>query len=246
VNGVEGRIASRDRVRFGARLVVGADGVRSRVARAVGSRVLVDRPRASAVRYAYFGGIPWPGFEFHIGDRLMAGVFPTHGGEANVWVCSPSDRTEPLLDLIAEASPALASRLRDAEQTSPVRGAHDLPNHLRQPYGPGWVLVGDAGYHRDPVTGHGITDAFRDAELAARAIDQVLRGERTERPAFRHYHRLRDELIREVFEATVAMAAYPPIDEFVEHQKQVSRAIENEALFLADLDPWPTPVALAA
>ena len=58
-----------------------------------------------------------------------------------------------------------------------------MPNHLRQPSGPGWALVGDAGYHRDAITGYGISDAFRDAELLATALDAALRDPRDEAAA---------------------------------------------------------------
>ena len=51
-----------------------------------------------------------------------------------------------------------------------LRGFAGVPGHLRQSHGPGWALVGDAGYFKDPLTAHGITDALRDAELLARAI----------------------------------------------------------------------------
>ena len=69
-----------------------------------------------------------------------------------------------------------AERVRAGRVASPVRGVVDLPNHVREAHGPGWALVGDAGYHRDPITGHGITDAFRDAELLADALDAGTRG----------------------------------------------------------------------
>ena len=65
--------------------------------------------------------------------------------------------------------------MRAGQVTAPLRGYVALPNHVRRPSGPGWALVGDAGYHRDPITGHGMTDAFRDAELLADAADAVLR-----------------------------------------------------------------------
>ena len=71
--------------------------------------------------------------------------------------------------LLDQYAPALAERLRASERTSPVRGASRLPNQVRRAWGPGWALVGDALYHRDPITGHGITDAYRDAELLAEA-----------------------------------------------------------------------------
>lgn len=55
-------------------------------------------------------------------------------------------------------------------------GTGDLPNFFRTPYGPSWALVGDAGYHRDPLTAQGISDAFRDAQLLSEAIDAGLAG----------------------------------------------------------------------
>ena len=77
-----------------------------------------------------------------------------------------------------------------------------MPNHLRHPVGPGWALVGDAGYHRDPITGHGISDAFRDAELLATALDAVLRDDADEASALADYHAERDAQLREIFEIT--------------------------------------------
>jgi 2-polyprenyl-6-methoxyphenol hydroxylase-like FAD-dependent oxidoreductase len=224
--------------------VVGADGVRSRLAAAVGASMLDDRGPGGAAHYAYFRRPDWDGFEFHIAERTMAGVFPTHGGEANVWVCTPAvplrgDRPAAFARLLAAANPALAERVALAERTSPVRSAVGLPNHLRQAWGPGWCLAGDAALHRDPVTGHGMTDAFRDAELLARALDGVLRGVDDEAEAGRRYEAQRLELVTEQFEATVAMSAYPALDEFVAQQRRSTAAMEDEARFLADL-PQPT------
>ena len=100
---------------------------------------------------------------------------------------------------------------------------------MRRAHGPGWALVGDAGYHRDAVTGHGISDAFRDAELLAVALDQALRGDADEAAALAGYQRQRDQALREVFDLTCALAAYPPVPEFVELQKRLGRAIDTEA-----------------
>ena len=111
----------------------------------------------------------------------MAGVFPTHDDQACVWISSPTAESRPLLSAGADTAGGAdrvdrrgGARARcpvaPDQWASPIRGAINLPNVVRQPYGPGWALVGDAGYHRDPVTGHGITDAFRDAELLARAV----------------------------------------------------------------------------
>jgi 2-polyprenyl-6-methoxyphenol hydroxylase-like FAD-dependent oxidoreductase len=112
-----------------------------------------------------------------------------------------------------------------------------MPNHLRRAHGPGWALVGDAGYHRDAVTGHGLSDAYRDAELLAVALDRVLRGRADESTDLAAYQRQRDRALREVFELTCALAAYPPVPEFVELQKQLSRALDAEAGELAARSP---------
>ena len=136
--------------------------------------------------------------------------------------------------MLRSASPELAERIKtDATRRSVTRGTTGLPNHLREPVGPGWALVGDAGYHRDPITGQGISDAFRDAELLATALDRVLRGEVDEASALTEYHQVRDLLLREVFEITCELVSFPPAARFVELQKQLSAAIEAQAAVLA-------------
>jgi 2-polyprenyl-6-methoxyphenol hydroxylase-like FAD-dependent oxidoreductase len=237
-----------------ARFVVGADGVRSRVARSVGAAIIEERPAEGAAHYAYVAGLDAEGFEFHTGQRSFAGVFPTHGGEANVWICSPAqdaqlrgdDRATAFLRLLAGTSPSLAARVRSARVTSKVRSAVRFPNHIRQATGPGWALVGDAGYHRDPITGHGITDAFRDAELLARQLGAAFRGDRTEAAAMAAYAHERYRALSPIFEITCRLAEYPALDEFVALQKQLGDAIESEAAWLAALPPLPTPDRLVA
>jgi 2-polyprenyl-6-methoxyphenol hydroxylase-like FAD-dependent oxidoreductase len=84
------------------------------------------------------------------------------------------------------------------------------------------------------VTGHGISDAYRDAHLLATALDEVLRGGADERTALAGYEHRRDRALREVFELTLALAAYPAVPEFVDLQKRLSRAIDVAATDLAD------------
>jgi 2-polyprenyl-6-methoxyphenol hydroxylase-like FAD-dependent oxidoreductase len=88
--------------------------------------------------------------------------------------------------------------------------------------------VGDAGYHRDPVTGHGITDAFRDAELLANALDIALRspGDSADE-ALATYEVRRDLALRETFGLTLALSAFPVPERFVELQIQLSDALER-------------------
>ena len=244
VAGVRGR-SRAGRVDIAARFVVGADGLRSRIARSVGASFTeVRRAGSGAAHYAYFAG-DWPAMEYYVGDRQFAGVFPTNEGEACVWVCSPADdaerfrRSHRTIDaafdaLIHAAAPQLADRLRtSATRSSTTRGIIGLPNHLRHPVGSGWALVGDAGYHRDAITGHGISDAFRDAELLATALDRILRGDGDETSALAGYHAERDAQLREIFEITCELVTFPPPDRFVALQKQLGGAIDTQASTLA-------------
>jgi flavin-dependent dehydrogenase len=255
ITGVRARSAS-GRMELAARFVVGADGLRSRIARSVDAPLTeVRRAGSGAAHYAYFAG-DWPEMEYYLGDRLFAGVFPTNDGEACVWVCSPADdakamrRSHRTIDaafdaMVRNAAPELAERLAtSATRRSWTRGMIGLPNHLRQPVGPGWALVGDAGYHRDPITGHGISDAFRDAELLATALDETLTGDVDEIDALSDYHRERDRQLREIFEITCELTTYPGTDRFIELQKQLGRAIDTQAEALA-ARPVPPLAAVA-
>ena len=77
------------------------------------------------------------------------------------------------------------ARARSSPSGSAARRARSgstggaVPNFFRKPYGPGWALVGDAGYNKDPITAQGISDAFRDAELCADALDEAFTGGRS-------------------------------------------------------------------
>ena len=254
VAGITTRDADGTTRELRARFVVGADGMRSRIARAVGAQMLDERPAAGAAHYTFVAGLDAEGFEFHIGDGSFAGVFPTHGGEANVWVCNPAadprptgpDRTDAFLALLERTAPRLAARVRRAQVTAPVRGAVGLPNHVRQAAGPGWALVGDAGYHRDPITGHGMTDAFRDAELVARHLGQVLRDEAPEHDALSVYGEERDRALAPIFDLTVRLVQFPPAEEFAALQMELSRCIDAEASWLADRPILPASAVAAA
>jgi flavin-dependent dehydrogenase len=243
-----GRVAgvSGPPIELGARWVVGADGLRSRVARQVGAAITQLRPTGGAAQYAYYAGIPWTGLEFFVAPRSFAGVFPTHHGQACIWVCTPAadahavrrrtrSRVEAFDQLLRRSAPELAERLRHARRASPVLGMLRQPNQLRQPVGPGWALAGDAGYYRDAVTAYGISDAFRDAELLAVALDRALgaTADAEETDALACYQQQRDQALAEIFQITCSLAAYPPVARFIELQKQLSAAIDKQAAALA-------------
>jgi flavin-dependent dehydrogenase len=137
--------------------------------------------------------------------------------------------------LLERSAPQLAERLRQARRTSPVLGVLRQPNRLRQAVGPGWALVGDAGYYRDAVTAYGISDAFHHAEFLAVALDRALgaSAEEEEAAALAGYRQQRDQALREIFELTCRLSAYPPVPAFVELQKQLGGAIDKQAAALA-------------
>lgn len=242
---------ARGGIRIHARHVVGADGLGSRVARTVGAPMTLERPISGAALYAYFAG-DWSSIEYHVGAGALAGAFPTHGGEACVWICTPEDvarrhqrggrRDAVLTGLLAELTPAFGDRVHHTEQTSPVRGMLRMPNHVRQAAGPGWSLVGDAGYHRDAITGHGISDAFRDADLLAAALDAALRHPLSEAAALTAYARDRDRMARPIFDLTCELATFPDAERFVGLQRLLASAIDDQA---GELAARPSPVGAA-
>ena len=254
VNGIAVRNRDGGSGRIPARFVVGADGVRSRIARAVGAAVVDERPGSGLCRYAYVAGLDFRGYEFHLGPGTFAGVFPTHDGESNVWLCTPADaaspeggdRTEAFVNALVQAAPELGPRVRAASVVSAVRSATGLPNHILQAAGPGWALVGDAGYHRDPITGHGITDAFRDAELLAGRLAPAVLGEVPEGVAMAGYADDRAHAIAPIFDVTWRLSQFPPVDEFGALQRRLSALIEVEADWLAELPPVRRPCSTAA
>jgi 2-polyprenyl-6-methoxyphenol hydroxylase-like FAD-dependent oxidoreductase len=247
-------ITTRDRhgasAELTGRYVVGADGLRSSIAQFVGTDIIESFTSDAAVYYAYVASPDWNGYEFHVAPSSFAGVFPTHDGQACVWLCRPTPLLEPVRQagagrasaLLAEmsvAAPTVAERARAGRVASPVRGAARMPNFVRHSAGPGWALVGDSGYHRDPITGHGITDAFRDAELLATALSQALRDPAGEYATLADYERTRAAALRETFDLTRALTAFPPPRHFEALQIQLSKALDREAFMLASLPAPP-------
>ena len=205
-------ILERDReaFRISADLVVGADGVRSRTARLAGAEIQFEGSHATASMYGYWPGLPDHEYRWSFRPGMGAGIIPTHQGEACVFVSVPPASLaragrRGLEDLFAAqlhaADPALADRIPHARRSGPLRAFPGRPGFLRRAFGPGWALVGDAGYFRDPLTAHGISDALRDAELLARA---VFRGTPE---ALRDYQDARDAVGRGLLEVTDEIAS---------------------------------------
>ncbi|WP_353354438.1 FAD-dependent monooxygenase [Intrasporangium sp. DVR] len=219
-----------------ARHVVGADGLSSRIARSVRAALTIVEPSSGACQYAYVTG-SWDAIEYHLVDGVFAGVFPTHDGAACVWAITPEEvarryrhagrgADEAFVNLLLDRVPELAARVASGSGTTPVRGMLRMPNHFREACGPGWSLVGDAGYHRDAITGHGISDALWAAELLAEAVDTGLRCPALETVAMAEYAANRDRLAARIFQITVALAAFPDRDTFVGLQRELALEID--------------------
>jgi 2-polyprenyl-6-methoxyphenol hydroxylase-like FAD-dependent oxidoreductase len=217
VVGIKGRSKGGASVTERARVVIGADGRNSLVAEAVQSERYNEKPPLLAGYYSYWNGLPMNGrFEIYIRpDRGFAAV-PTHSDQTLViagwpyaeFAASKKDIEGTFLRTI-DLAPQFAERLSGAKREARFAGAA-VPNYFRRPYGPGWVLVGDAGYNKDPITAQGIKDAFRDAELVAAALDQSFGGTRSFDEAMAAYQRARDEHVLAMYEFTCQLAALEP------------------------------------
>ena len=178
------------------------------------------RPSQGSGYYAYFSEIPADSVELAFNEGHFAGVFPTNDGQTCVFAGKSDDEFRDFkddvdaahADTVAVANKRLGGWMRDAKRESRFFAFRTIPGFFRKPYGPGWALVGDAGYHKDPVTGHGITDAFRDAELLANAVHAGLDGAPLDE-TLAAYQARRDELSRDVFETTQEIAALEWDDE---------------------------------
>jgi len=158
-----------------ASLVIGADGIRSTVARHVEAPYTRTGEHIGASVYGYWSGVETNGFEWVFRPDACCGVIPTNNGQACVFSVARPVRlgrggVGVIEDVLAEAAPELWDRVRRGAPPKGARMWSGHPSYMRHSYGPGWALVGDAGYFKDPISAHGLTDAMRDAELLARAV----------------------------------------------------------------------------
>ena len=216
VTGVRGHTQNGSSITEHARVVIGADGLYSRVAKTVRPEQYNERPPLQAAYYTYWSDLPSEGLEIYIRERRAWGLIPTHDNLTLVVIGWPQAEFETnRLNVEGaylasfELAPGFAERLRRARREAPFRGAA-VPSFFRKPFGPGWALVGDAGYNKDPVTAWGISDAFRDADLCATALDQWFHAERPFDEAMSDYQRTRDEHSLAMFDLTCGFATLAP------------------------------------
>jgi flavin-dependent dehydrogenase len=214
VTGIAGRFGGGEQVREQARWVVGAEGHHSIVADTVHAPKYREREALTGGYYSYWSGVPMDGAEIYISEGGGVLAFPTNDDTVCIAAGGPRERfADYRKDIergffeILEASPKFAAKVRAGKREERWMGTADVPNFFRKPWGPGWALVGDAGYMKDPTTGFGIADAFRDAALLAHALDDALSGRRPAEVALAEYQSKRDAIAGPIYEMTLQMAA---------------------------------------
>jgi flavin-dependent dehydrogenase len=219
VTGIRGHAKGGPTVTEGARVVVGADGRHSMVAKAVDPESYNEVAPLAPAYYAYWSGLPTDSFDTYIRAESGRGwaAIPTHDELTCVVQAWPQDEfasnrkdVEGAYLKSFDVEPEFAERMHGAERESRFVGAGDLRGYFRKPYGPGWALVGDAGYHKHPITAFGITDAFRDAEALASALDDAFAERRPYEDAMAGYQRARDEEAMPIYEFTCDFAKIEP------------------------------------
>jgi 2-polyprenyl-6-methoxyphenol hydroxylase-like FAD-dependent oxidoreductase len=217
VTGLRGHDKGGRTVTEHAAVVVGADGRYSRVAKAVSPEQYNEKPPILCGYYTYWSGLPVDG-RFEVYDRPGRGfaAAPTNDGLTLVvggWPVGEFEANKKDVEgnylKMFDAAPAFAERIRGAKREAPFAGTM-VENFFRKPFGPGWALVGDAGYNKDFITAQGISDAFRDAGLLAKALAESLAGARSFEDTMGEYQSTRDEHVVPMYEFTCQIATMEP------------------------------------
>jgi flavin-dependent dehydrogenase len=170
--------AGNEQVAHGS-IIIGADGSRSLVAREAGARTVWTGTHAGAMLYGHFPDPGVDGYHWFYNVDATAGIIPTNDGRVCAWVGTPSKRFmadfrgdpgQAFTVLLGESAPDYVGALPVDQVETRLFGYSGQVGYLRDPCGPGWALVGDAGYFKDPLTAHGVTDALRDSQCLASAI----------------------------------------------------------------------------
>lgn len=234
VVGIRGHGKGGKTVTERARVVIGADGRYSLVAAAVDAQAYNEKPQLQVSYYTYWSGLPMSGrFETAIRPGLAYAAWPTNDDLTLVIAGRSIDEFDTVRKDIEgtyletlEIAPAFAERLRGAKREERFVGTA-VRGYLRKPFGPGWALIGDAGYNKDFITAQGIHDAFRDAELCTAALDEAFEGRRSFEEALTDYQVRRDEQVLPMYEFTAELAALaPPPPEMQQLLSAVSRSQE--------------------
>ena len=234
VTGISGTDQGGAKITETARIVVGADGKNSFVARAVQAAEYRSEPRLQGTHFTYWSNVPSDSVEIYVGEWRGAYAFPTNDGMTVVganWTGRDvgdvkGDIESNYLQTLQDWAPDLAERVRSGTREEGWRGA-PIKNFMRKPQGPGWALVGDAGVTMDPCTAEGITNALRDADLIAEAIDEGLSGQQNLDDALAQYEERRNAVVTPIFDLTCDLAPFAPPPP--EARRLLQALIDNQA-----------------
>jgi flavin-dependent dehydrogenase len=243
VVGVRAVTADGRSVELRAPLVIGADGVRSAVARHARARsTRVGLHAGAATTYGYWSDLEIDGYRWLFRSNACSGLIPTNDGQVCVFANGAPEHigrggVQHIIDTVAAGDAELAQRMRQATPPRGTRTWMGHPAYLRNAHGPGWALVGDAGYHKDPISAHGITDALRDAELLARAVFEGM-ATGTIIESLAQYELTRDRLSVPLFDIVDRIAGHEwHDDEIGALLLQLSGAMNDEIEALVALEP---------
>lgn len=221
---------------YRAALVVGADGIGSTVARLARARMISRGTHSATNIYGHFPGMGNDGYHWYYQRGASAGVIPTNDGLTCVFASAPTadfdkhlrhDTAAAFRQLLIAANPVLGARISGlpAAGLSVFRGR---PGYLREAHGRGWALVGDAGFFRDPLTAHGMTDALRDAEALSEAI---MRGTEYD---LRRYQSERNAVALPLLTATDSIVAFDwDLETLKGLHKELNQAMKAELAAIA-------------
>ena len=240
--GVRATRSSGELIELEAAMVIGADGINSTVAKRVGAAFTRTGEHSSAIAHAYWTDLATDGYEWNFRPNACSTVIPTSDGEACVFVSASPERIGEggiavIRQLVTEGAPKLADRLSNASLSATPAGSwRGRRGFIRRSHGPGWALVGAAGYFTDPISAHGLTDAFRDAELLAFAVlDGFGSSSSLDKSVERYQHR-RDGIGIPLFDAVDRLASQQWDDaEIAQLLVQMNSAMADEAEALVAL-----------
>jgi 2-polyprenyl-6-methoxyphenol hydroxylase-like FAD-dependent oxidoreductase len=217
VAGIRGHGKTGGAIEERAQLVIGADGMHSLVADAVHARAYDETPPLTTNYYSYYSGFDADDLEEYIRDYQAVGCFPTHDGLTLIAVLWPSRRFHEVrrdidghVSKVLESTPSVATRLSRATREEKWFGTAGVPGYFRDVFGPGWALVGDAAYNKDPITAQGISDAFIDAEGLVTALDETWSGRRQLTEVLTAHQASRDQRVKPMFDFTCQLATLEP------------------------------------
>ena len=232
VVGIRGRQKNGANVTERARITIGADGMFSLVAKAVQAPQYSSKPPLEGSWYSYWSGVKMKGWHLWVRPQRVIFAYNTNDNLALIGVAFaakdlPHVRTNMELhhqQVIDEIAPDLAADMKKGRRESRFVGGA-IPGYVRKPYGPGWALVGDAGYQKDPCTASGITDAFSSAELLAEAIDAGFSGRQPLEEALAAYEQRRNHSELPYYEMTSQLATLEPPP--LETRQLLAALVEN-------------------